>query len=120
MRHMLSGTWRKWLNEIRRTSPKRKQPSRRASSKLTLEMLEQRITPRTDQPNTTTDFAFTNVDPATGAITAGASVGSITLRSAIFAANAHAGTDTINIPAGTYTLAVTGTEGTFIPDDSIN
>src|SRR4026207_177862 len=55
---------------------------------------------------TTTDFAYTSINNATGQITVGAagSVGQVTLRSAIQAADALGGTHTINVPAGTYTL----------------
>jgi hypothetical protein len=55
---------------------------------------------------TTTDFAYTSINNANGQITAGAagSVGQVTLRSAIQAADALGGTHTINVPAGTYTL----------------
>jgi len=52
-----------------------------------------------------TDSAFTAVNPANGQITAGVGVGSVTLRSAVIAANqSGAGPHVINVPAGTYNL----------------
>src|SRR4030095_273087 len=53
---------------------------------------------------TTTDFAYTSINNATGQITVGSGVGQVTLRSAIQAADALGGTHTINVPAGTYTI----------------
>src|SRR5438552_13537332 len=63
-------------------------------------------------PTTTTDFPVTgagvSVNSTTGVITGGTGNGQVTLRSAISAANANAGADTINLPTGTYTLTITG------------
>ncbi len=57
--------------------------------------------------NDATDHVFTAVNPANGVITAGAGVGTVSLRSAIAAANAQAGPHTILLPAGTYNLTAT-------------
>ncbi len=61
--------------------------------------------------NSTTDVV--DLVPGDGACDTGNTVGSdpeCTLRAAVQEANALAGTDTINVPAGTYTLAITGNE----------
>ena len=56
--------------------------------------------------NSTADPAFTSVNAATGQITGGAGIGTVTLRSAVIAANSTgAGPHTINVPADTYTLS---------------
>ena len=56
---------------------------------------------------TVTDHAFTTVNSANGQITGGAGIGSVSLRSAVIAANVSGvGPHTINVPAGTYNLSV--------------
>ncbi|MEP6945646.1 MAG: Ig-like domain repeat protein [Acidobacteriota bacterium] len=55
-------------------------------------------------PTIFSDPAYTAIDNTTGAITAGTSVGSVSLRSALQAANTLGGTHTVNLPAGTYNL----------------
>src|SRR5688500_20409295 len=54
-------------------------------------------------PNTFTDHDYTSINPATGVITAGAGGGTITLRSALQAADATAGPHTITSAAASYT-----------------
>jgi len=56
-------------------------------------------------PTTFTDHAYTTIDNATGVITGGAGIGSITLRSALQAADALGGTHTITLSTGTYNLS---------------
>jgi co-chaperonin GroES (HSP10) len=115
--------WRKWLQlTIQNIRRGRRSLRKRLvrSFKPQFSTLEDRVTPATYTPTTTSDLTFTSVNPATGAITGGTGNGQITLRSAFIAANANAGTDTINIPAGTYTLSLTGAEGIFTPNDGIN
>src|SRR5207247_8853951 len=68
------------------------------STRLGVETLEKRVTPTTYTPTTTSDLTFTSVNSANGVITGGTGNGQVTLRSAFIAANAHSGTDTINIP----------------------
>jgi hypothetical protein len=60
-------------------------------------------------PNIFTDPIFTAVNNATGAITAGAGIGSISLRSALKAADNLGGTHTVNLTTGNYILDGTGT-----------
>src|SRR4026207_1279382 len=55
-------------------------------------------------PTTFSDPVFTAVNNATGAITAGAGVGLISLRSALKAADNLGGTHTITLGTGTYLL----------------
>ena len=47
-----------------------------------------------------------SVNTTNGVITGGAGNGQVSLRSAIFAANNHAGADTITLAAGTYLLQI--------------
>jgi hypothetical protein len=55
-------------------------------------------------PTTFTDPAFTGINNATGAITAGAGIGLISLRSALTAADNLGGTHTVTLSTGTYNL----------------
>ena len=71
-------------------------------------------------PTTISDLTFTSVNSANGVITGGTGNGQVTLRSAFIAANAHAGADQINIPAGTYTLSLTGAEAIFTSNGAVN
>src|SRR4051794_15443881 len=70
-----------------------------------VEALEERLTPNTYTPTITTDPAVSgvgiSVNATNGVITGGAGNGQVSLRSAVVAANAHAGADTI-----TFTQAV--------------
>src|SRR5262249_9746132 len=71
--------------------------------------------------NTTSDGVFPGACAA-------ATAGQCTLREAILEANAAAGTDTINLPAGTYSLTIgrpatpdyTGHAGALYVNDSVN
>jgi Bacterial Ig-like domain (group 3)/FG-GAP-like repeat len=78
----------------------------RSRPSLRLVELEDRAVPATFTPTTTLDLDTTGVDLATGKLP----TGEITLRSAILAANAIEGLDTINVPTGTYFLTIAGTE----------
>ncbi len=78
---------------------------RRIRQSRPLEVLEHRVLPATFLVNTTIDGADAN--PGDGiAQTAG---GQTTLRAAIQEANAFSGDDLIQLPSGTYTLSVFGT-----------
>ncbi len=85
---------------MRRRSLRRTRSSRRPL----LEPLEPRSLLTTFTVTTTADEVA--VDPAAG--TGLAADGQVSLRSAIQAANANPGADTINVPAGTYTLTIAG------------
>ena len=64
-------------------------------------------------PTILTDPAVSGgVNSANGVITGGAGNGQVSLRSAVIAANAHAGADIITLPAGTYTLTLVGNDST--------
>ena len=75
---------------------------RRVRSCPRLEQLEGRIVMSTFQVNTTLDTVA--VDLRTGKD----ATGHISLRSAIMAADARGGSNTINLPSGTYTLTIAG------------
>ncbi len=64
--------------------------------------------------NTTADAV--DVNPGDGVCEVTATIGDCTLRAAVMEANALAGTDTITLPAGLYTLTITGVDE--VPDDS--
>jgi len=85
----------------------RSQP--RKPYRLSLEPLEDRLAPAIFTVNSTLDLPDEN--PGDGfALTAGGSgSGVTTLRAAIMEANALPGADTINLPAGVYTLTIEGT-----------
>ncbi len=68
--------------------------------------LEDRAVPATFTPTTFADLDTMGVDLATGKLP----TGEITLRSAILAANATVGADSIILPNGTYFLTLTGAE----------
>ncbi|GEM_PF-3744561 len=73
--------------------------------------------------SSTSDFPVSggsSVNTATGVISGGAGNGQITLRSAVIAANANAGS-TIIIPAGTYQITMHGgvNEGNVDPDPTV-
>src|SRR5262245_19424629 len=78
---------------------------RRSSFRPILETLEDRCVPANFTVNTLLD----TVDANPGDGLAADAGGSTSLRAAIMEANATAGNDTINLPAGTYTLALQGT-----------
>ena len=67
-----------------------------------LESLEERIQLSTFRVNTTLDTAAVNFKNGKD------STGHISLRSAIMAADAHNGPNTIIVPAGTFTLTIPG------------
>ena len=73
-------------------------------------------------PTSTNDLpvagAGVSVNTSSGVISGGTGNGLITLRSAVIAANANPGS-TINIPAGTYTLAIGGDDGNGDPDPTV-
>jgi hypothetical protein len=70
-----------------------------------LEGLEGRVTPSTFQVNTFLDTVTVNLKTGRDA------AGNISLRSAIMAADANPSSDTIVLPAGTYTLRLPATGG---------
>ncbi len=87
------------------SSNKRRQiPGKRRSTRerLSLELLESRVNLSTFHVNTLLDTVAVNLKTGKDAS------GHISLRSAIEAANAHKGADTIVVPAGTYTLSIAG------------
>src|SRR4051812_2498806 len=95
--------WRQWLDQTFRSLRRRNPPHRRGPQRPfrpQVLRLEDRVTPTTYTPTTTSDLTFTSVNSSTGVITGGAGNGQVTLRSAFMAANAHAGPDTISVPAG--------------------
>lgn len=63
-----------------------------------------KVMANTYTPTTFTDPSFTAVNNATGAITAGAGIGLISLRSALTGADNLGGTHTITLSTGTYNL----------------
>ena len=67
-----------------------------------LECLESRIVMSTFRVNTTLDTVAVNLKTGTDA------TGHISLRSAIMAADAHGGSNTILLRSGTYVLTITG------------
>ena len=67
-----------------------------------LEQLEGRIVMSTFRVNTTLDTVAVNLRTGKDA------TGHISLRSAIMAADARGGSNTINLPSGTYTLTIAG------------
>src|SRR5438128_1212567 len=68
-----------------------------------LELLEARLAPAVFNVNTTADTVAANLN------TGQDSMGNISLRSAIQAANHLGGTNSINLPAGTYKLTIADT-----------
>jgi len=92
-----------WLNSIRRSfAQTRRRPF--CSSTSRVEALEDRTLLSTFSVNSTADTV--DADPGDGV--AQDSGGATTLRAAIMEANALGGDDTINLPAGTYTLSIAG------------
>jgi hypothetical protein len=81
----------------RHTKPRKLQP---------VVPLEDRLAPATFTATTVQDLDTAGVNLATGQLPGG----QVTLRSAILAANATAGADTVVAPAGTYLLTVAGAE----------
>src|SRR5262249_36551513 len=75
---------------------------RRARARPRLERLEGRVVPSTFRVDTTLDTGA--VKPRTGRDAAG----HISLRSAIMAADARGGNNTIRLPSGTYLLTIAG------------
>ncbi|MBV9240696.1 MAG: hypothetical protein JO314_01705, partial [Acidobacteria bacterium] len=71
-------------------------------------------------PTIFTDPNYTAINNSTGAITAGAGVGSISLRSALQAADQTAGPHIINLSAGTYQVTGGSSIGTWIAFGSID
>src|SRR5262245_28832262 len=82
--------------------PNPRKPWRRP--RLSCEYLEDRTVPSTFVVNTTVD----SVDASPGNGIAQDSLGRTSLRAAIMEANALAGADTIQVPAGTYALTLAG------------
>ena len=75
---------------------------RRPRSCPRLERLEERIALSAFQVNTTLDTVAVNLSTGRDA------AGHVSLRSAIMAANAQGGSNTINLPGGTYKLTIAG------------
>src|SRR5262245_54281822 len=90
----MSPVWRSCLKRMFRVpSSRRPQPRR---TRLRAEALEARLAPAVYNVTTTADVVNAND-------------GVLSLREAVLAANASAGVaDTINVPAGTYVLTLTG------------
>ena len=84
--------------------PMRRGPARRRGLRPRLEGLEDRVTPTTFRVNSVLDTVAANLKTGKDAS------GHISLRSAIQAADAHPGTDTIVVPAGTFLLTIPGTD----------
>src|SRR5262245_50729612 len=110
---MVTHTWRRWLSRAFGVRSQGRGPEgRRGRCRFTPRLvgLEDRVTPTTYAPTSFQDFPVTgtgiSVNSSTGVITGGAGDGQVTLRSAIVAANANAGADTINLAAGTYQLTI--------------
>src|SRR4051794_39494485 len=110
---MASNFFRKWFQKkspfealVHAAKIDRKRRPLRQRCRPQVEHMEDRITPNSYTPTNTADLTFTSVDPNTGVITGGTGNTFITLRSAVIAANAHAGADTIALVANaTYTLS---------------
>jgi len=93
----MSHTWKSWLNKLRparRTALRRPRPK---PTRLRAEPLEDRTVPAVFNVTTTVDMVNAND-------------GLLSLREAVLAANATFDADTINLPAGTYTLSLTGAD----------
>ena len=73
-------------------------------SRLSLELLEYRVTPSTFHVNSLLDTVAVNLKTGKDAS------GHVSLRSAIEAANAKSSADTIILPAGTVTLTIAGAD----------
>jgi hypothetical protein len=102
--------WFQRCCELRQRAASRAK-ARQSRVVLTVEVLEDRITPAVYNVNTTADIAFTaaQVNNATGEI---GTTGLVTLRSAIEASNATVGPNTINLTVpGTYQIQLPGTAG---------
>ncbi len=84
--------------------PMRRTTGRRLRARVRpgIEALEGRVVLSTFNVNTLSDTIAVNLKTGKDAS------GHISLRSAIMAANAHPGSDTIILPAGTFTLTIPG------------
>lgn len=100
--------WKRWLRRAKSGANRKTQPIRRTPAvrfQPWLEGLEDRLAPAVFTVNTSSDTV--DVNPGDGLAVDVA--GFTSLRAAIMEANATAGADTINIPAGTYSLTISGT-----------
>src|SRR5262245_20927778 len=95
--------WANWIRSFVTPSRPQRKPNRRRPR---FDLLEDRATPATFVVNTTLD----TVDANPGDGLARDANGNTSLRAAVMEANALAGADTINLPAGTYRLTRTGAE----------
>ena len=91
-----------WLRSLFEVPPRR----RTRTAAAAVEVLEDRTLLTTFTVNTTDDTIDTN--PGDGI--AADSNGTTSLRAAVMEANALVGDDTINLPAGTYSFTITGTQ----------
>ena len=101
------------MNEARNESPRTASTKARSGRNLRrnrcrpgLEWLEIRQTPAIFAVNTVVDTVAANLQTGQDA------TGHISLRSAIMAANAHPGADSISLPIGVYKLTLPGTTRT--------
>src|SRR5438874_7850918 len=105
---MFDSAFRRYLraltSRLRGPRPVKRPARRRPSRPPVVEWLEDRTVPSTFNVNTTVD----SVDVSPGDGVAQDSLGRTSLRAAIMEANALAGADTINVPAGTYALTRAG------------
>lgn len=107
---MFDSAFNKYLRVLvsRLRSPQRaRQATRQRPTRLWVEMLEDRIVPAVYQVTGTAD----GLGAITPSSTPGVDYNASTLRAAVIAANASVGVaDTILVPAGTYTLTLSGAE----------
>ena len=101
--------FKNWLVELLRKQPLSRRSTRRRRNgdvALAVELLEDRALLSTFTVTSTSD----TIDANPGDGIAEDAGGATTLRAAVMEANALAGDDVINAPAGIYTLSVTGTD----------
>jgi hypothetical protein len=99
-----------WLNPLRKLTDSRRSDRRSRSLRMAIEVLDDRCVPTVFTVNSLADLSIAaGVDSATGAITG---TNTVTLRSAIQAADATPGGNTIDLAlTGTYRLTLPGVAG---------
>jgi len=100
---MFLNSWRRrFLRESKRNRQSKRPLSRPQRFQPALEFLEDRLAPAVFNVNTTADTVAANLN------TGQDNTGHVSLRAAVQAANHLGGTNSINLPAGTYQFAIPG------------